>query len=175
MIFYPHGIEKSALTLTKKEMSHQSQTGVLRCPLPFVWDCLPLHYTVLAQNGLLIWINKRNLMTFLFISTAFYSFNIYLSIWLPRVLVVVRGIWVSNQGLSPGPQDWELGVRATGQPGKLQLILLLSKVTKYLWLVTLAFHSRKLHELSLVEKWVNFENTDYINIQGIWRQSLDNV
>ena len=71
-------------------------------------------------------------MTFLFISIAFYSFNIYLSIWLPRVLVVVRGIWVSNQGSSPGPQYWELGVRATGQQGKLQLILLLSKVTKYL-------------------------------------------
>lgn len=78
-------------------------------------------------------------MTFLFVSTAFYSFNIYLSIWLPQVLAVARGVWVSNQGLSPGPQEWELGVRATGQPGKPQLIL--SKVTKYSQLVTPAFHS----------------------------------
>ena len=39
-------------------------------------------------------------------------------IWLHWVLGVAHGILFPDQGLNPGPLHWELGVLATGPPGK---------------------------------------------------------
>ena len=44
--------------------------------------------------------------------------NIYLFIWLCQVLVAACGISFPYQGLNPGPLNWELGMLATGLPGK---------------------------------------------------------
>ena len=62
-------------------------------------------------------------------SKSFYfSFeNIYLCIWLHRVLVAACellvtacGIWFPGQGWNPGPRHWDPGVSATGPPRKSQ-------------------------------------------------------
>ena len=41
-----------------------------------------------------------------------------LFIWLCQVLVAAHGIQFPDQGLNPSPLHWELGVLATGPPGK---------------------------------------------------------
>ena len=53
--------------------------------------------------------------------TMFSSFKKkYLFLWLSQVLVAACGIQFPDQGLNPSPLHWELGVLATGPPGKSQ-------------------------------------------------------
>ena len=60
--------------------------------------------------------------------TMFSSFKKkYLFLWLSQVLVAACGIQFPDQGLNPSPLHWELGVLATGPPGKSLFLHFLSQ------------------------------------------------
>ena len=59
-------------------------------------------------------------------------FDLYYSVW-----TLSCGMWdlIDNQGSNPGPLHWELGVLATGPPGKSSVIFFLGNILGTLYIL----------------------------------------
>ena len=53
----------------------------------------------------------------------FFSFKKYVFIWLHGIFITEYRVQFPDQGLNPGPLNWERGVLATGSPGKSHIAI----------------------------------------------------
>ena len=108
-----------------------------------------LQFLILSTLHFLCPFSPLGYWFFSFLSLLFLK-NI-LFIWLDQVLVEGRevfdlyysmwtlscGMWdlIDNQGSNPGPLHWELGVLATGPPGKSSVIFFLGNILGTLYIL----------------------------------------